>query len=277
MKIVKRGSIAWHKWRNAHLDIRPDLGSADLTGADLKGAKLTGADLTRAILYRLNLSGADLTRADLTGAILLEGNLSGADLSRADLRGANLIDADLSGANLSGANLSRANLADAYLGDARLDGAILIGVRTTSRTVFPQGFDLRGPRGPLTSLDAVGIPYLRLSERARNSLMRANIRTLSELVQKTEAEMFQIKNFGRKHLNEIKETLASMGLSLRDEGRNPAALSKTFTITFDPELSPSQIKATLQAMADYYRDCGGVGFKIDWEFEEVRVGELSHV
>ena len=42
----------------------------------------------------------------------------------------------------------------------------------------------------------------------------ANIRTLRELVQKTEGEMLKTKNFGRKSLNEIKEILATMGLSL---------------------------------------------------------------
>ena len=42
----------------------------------------------------------------------------------------------------------------------------------------------------------------------------ANIQTIGELVQKTEQEMLKTKNFGRKSLNEIKEILASMGLSL---------------------------------------------------------------
>jgi DNA-directed RNA polymerase subunit alpha len=45
-------------------------------------------------------------------------------------------------------------------------------------------------------------------------LKNANIRTLRELVQKTEGEMLKTKNFGRKSLNEIKEILAGMGLSL---------------------------------------------------------------
>jgi DNA-directed RNA polymerase subunit alpha len=47
-----------------------------------------------------------------------------------------------------------------------------------------------------------------------NCLKNANIRTIRELVQKTEAEMLKTKNFGRKSLNEIKEILHSMGLSL---------------------------------------------------------------
>ncbi|HSU88949.1 MAG TPA: DNA-directed RNA polymerase subunit alpha C-terminal domain-containing protein, partial [Terriglobia bacterium] len=47
-----------------------------------------------------------------------------------------------------------------------------------------------------------------------NCLKNANIQTIGELVQKTEAEMLKTKNFGRKSLNEIKEIPASMGLSL---------------------------------------------------------------
>jgi len=50
--------------------------------------------------------------------------------------------------------------------------------------------------------------------RSYNCLKNANIQTIGELVQKTEAEMLKTKNFGRKSLNEIKEILASMGLSL---------------------------------------------------------------
>ncbi len=50
--------------------------------------------------------------------------------------------------------------------------------------------------------------------RSYNCLKNANIQTIGELVQKSEAEMLKTKNFGRKSLNEIKEILASMGLSL---------------------------------------------------------------
>ena len=50
--------------------------------------------------------------------------------------------------------------------------------------------------------------------RSANCLQNANIRYIGELVQKTEQEMLKTKNFGRKSLNEIKEILQSMGLSL---------------------------------------------------------------
>jgi DNA-directed RNA polymerase subunit alpha len=58
------------------------------------------------------------------------------------------------------------------------------------------------------------VEELELSVRSYNCLKNANIRTIGELVQKTEGEMLKTKNFGRKSLNEIKEILAGMGLSL---------------------------------------------------------------
>nr|MBP7323894.1 DNA-directed RNA polymerase subunit alpha [Deltaproteobacteria bacterium] len=58
------------------------------------------------------------------------------------------------------------------------------------------------------------INELELSVRAANCLRNANIRTIGDLVTRTEAEMLKTKNFGRKSLNEIKQILSEMGLSL---------------------------------------------------------------
>ncbi len=58
------------------------------------------------------------------------------------------------------------------------------------------------------------VEELELSVRSYNCLKNADIRTIGELVRKTEAEMLKTKNFGRKSLNEIKEILQGMGLSL---------------------------------------------------------------
>src|ERR1041384_2004174 len=72
------------------------------------------------------------------------------------------------------------------------------------------------------------VEELELSVRSYNCLKNANIQTIGELVQKTEAEMLKTKNFGRKSLNEIKEILSSMGLSLGmriDEHGNAVAVS----------------------------------------------------
>ncbi len=58
------------------------------------------------------------------------------------------------------------------------------------------------------------VDELELSVRSANCLQNANIKFIGELVQRSEAEMLKTKNFGRKSLNEIKDILAGMGLSL---------------------------------------------------------------
>ncbi|MGA7615439.1 MAG: DNA-directed RNA polymerase subunit alpha [Thermoanaerobaculia bacterium] len=57
------------------------------------------------------------------------------------------------------------------------------------------------------------IEELDLSVRSANCLKNANIRTVGDLVQRTEREMLSTKNFGRKSLDEIKDVLDGMGLS----------------------------------------------------------------
>jgi DNA-directed RNA polymerase subunit alpha len=58
------------------------------------------------------------------------------------------------------------------------------------------------------------VDELELSVRSANCLKNANIRLIGELVQKSEAEMLKTQNFGRKSLNEIKDILSEMGLTL---------------------------------------------------------------
>jgi DNA-directed RNA polymerase subunit alpha len=58
------------------------------------------------------------------------------------------------------------------------------------------------------------VDELELSVRASNCLKTANIRTIADLVQRTESELLKTKNFGKKSLNEIKTILGEMGLSL---------------------------------------------------------------
>ena len=58
------------------------------------------------------------------------------------------------------------------------------------------------------------VEELELSVRSANCLKNAQIHLIGELVQKTEADMLKTQNFGRKSLNEIKDILADMGLSL---------------------------------------------------------------
>ncbi len=65
-------------------------------------------------------------------------------------------------------------------------------------------------------LDQLGrsVDELELSVRSYNCLKNANIKSIGDLVTKTEPDMLKTKNFGRKSLNEIKDILAEMGLSL---------------------------------------------------------------
>jgi DNA-directed RNA polymerase subunit alpha len=75
----------------------------------------------------------------------------------------------------------------------------------------------RGETRPGTELNDNlfrNVDELELSVRASNCLKTANIRTIADLVQKTEAELLKTKNFGKKSLNEIKTILGEMGLSL---------------------------------------------------------------
>ena len=95
------------------------------------------------------------------------------------------------------------------------------GVETASETSFEQ------PRVGVSNenLDK-SVEELELSVRSYNCLKNANIRTIRELVQKTEAEMLKTKNFGRKSLNEIKEILTTMGLGLGMKIDSPASGSQ---------------------------------------------------
>ncbi|MBI4212465.1 MAG: DNA-directed RNA polymerase subunit alpha [Deltaproteobacteria bacterium] len=72
------------------------------------------------------------------------------------------------------------------------------------------------------------VDELELSVRSANCLQNAKIRYIGELCQRTEAEMLKTKNFGRKSLNEIKEIMSEMGLSLgmKLDGFNPMDAEK---------------------------------------------------
>jgi len=76
-----------------------------------------------------------------------------------------------------------------------------------------------GPQTDETSkIASMPIEELDLSVRPYNCLKRAGINTLGDLLQKTEEEVVNVKNFGRKSLDEVKEKLAGLGLELRRRG-----------------------------------------------------------
>ncbi|MGH7808934.1 MAG: DNA-directed RNA polymerase subunit alpha C-terminal domain-containing protein, partial [Candidatus Binatia bacterium] len=71
-----------------------------------------------------------------------------------------------------------------------------------------------GPAIPLNDNLFRSVDELEFSVRSQNCLQNADIKYIGELVQKSEQEMLQTKNFGHKSLNEIKEILREMGLEL---------------------------------------------------------------
>src|SRR5512140_3355322 len=89
-------------------------------------------------------------------------------------------------------------------------------------------------KSKLKKLLNMSVNEIELSVRAANCLNNANITTVGQLAMKTEQEMLKYRNFGKKSLNEIKEKLAALGLTL---GMN-----------IDPELleAPKEEKITLQ-------------------------------
>ncbi|MGH7300576.1 MAG: DNA-directed RNA polymerase subunit alpha [Candidatus Rokuibacteriota bacterium] len=89
----------------------------------------------------------------------------------------------------------------------------------TAPPVQPEGTETDGAGEPVVRSEVNehlfrNVDELELSVRASNCLKTANIRTIADLVQKTESELLKTKNFGKKSLNEIKTILGEMGLSL---------------------------------------------------------------
>jgi DNA-directed RNA polymerase subunit alpha len=70
---------------------------------------------------------------------------------------------------------------------------------------------------PATEGDDRLIEELEIGVRAYNCLKRAGIQTIGDLVQKSDSELKAIPNFGERSIDEVKEALAALGLSLRDE------------------------------------------------------------
>jgi DNA-directed RNA polymerase subunit alpha len=101
------------------------------------------------------------------------------------------------------------------------------------------------PEMPTVDVDRVhllenlkrSVDELELSVRSYNCLKNANIRNIGELVQKSEAEMLKTRNFGRKSLNEIKEILETLGLTLgmKLDDEVLAELTKSEALQNEPE------------------------------------------
>src|SRR5438094_754079 len=91
-EILKKGTLAWHRWLNRNRNVKLDLSNAVLPGVNLAGVALPKADL----------SGANLRLAKLRGAKRTDTVFHGADLMMADLEYATMVKTDFGEASLDG-------------------------------------------------------------------------------------------------------------------------------------------------------------------------------
>lgn len=101
--------------------------------------------------------------------------------------------------------------------------AIFVNVETDEAA---QAAGAEMPQSELDALLDTNVEELELSVRSANCLKNAGIRTLRELVQKTERDMLETKNFGRKSLNEIKDILREKGLAFGMKLESPAGAGR---------------------------------------------------
>jgi DNA-directed RNA polymerase subunit alpha len=94
----------------------------------------------------------------------------------------------------------------------RESGAALVGAGAAEGLVGAPG---GAPGGGSDGMDDILIEELELGVRSYNCLKRAGVQTVGDLLQKSESELNAIPNFGRKSIEEVKETLEARGLGLR--------------------------------------------------------------
>ena len=106
-------------------------------------------------------------------------------------------------------------------GDALSQAAYLLETFFHRFVEFPQGFAgrLGGTNGSVFAAGVPGAPDARIEEldfsvRTYNCLKKAAVLTIGDLVKIPESELMQIRNFGKKSLTEVKEKLASLGLTI---------------------------------------------------------------
>ena len=141
--INKKDISIWNRWREANMEIIPDLKGIYLCGDDFEEGCLIGVNFyntdlkysifNKANLSNANLSKADLFSADLSDAKLNKSNCTGANISQSslihsDLKEADLREVDLSGSVLMGANLSKAILNEANLCKTQIIHCTLTGI-----------------------------------------------------------------------------------------------------------------------------------------------------
>ena len=94
-------------------------------------------------------------------------------------------------------------------------GAALVGAAATNGGELGGGGSGGGSVSGGDGMDDILIEELELGVRSYNCLKRAGVQTVGDLIQKSESELNAIPNFGRKSIEEVKETLEARGLALR--------------------------------------------------------------
>jgi len=207
-----------------------------------------GADAWNDAVYHRRVERGDLTDTNLALCQLAGMNLASVDLTGAVLRGADLrettfncdsklVKADLEGADLRGALIMGADLSYANLRGADLRAAAVDGDLTEADL---RGADARGTDFRGAKFDRTDIRDILFSRETRWP------------------------------------TNYSPTGKQQDDPQDADPLNHDFSVAFSAELTPEQVRATLEALADYYRACGGAGFQIDFELESVVI-EPRHV
>jgi Pentapeptide repeats (8 copies) len=192
----------------------------------------------------LDLSSAVLTEADLRGF-----NLSDVNLSRAILRDALLDGSDLSNADLSFADLQRARLNGATLEGASFMGANLTGVDLSEVALL---------RVKITGAKYDQQPIVQAKEKHDRE----------RLADSTKNQRLHTFPDNSSRWIPIPPPEAAM---------SAVGPREDFIVLIDGDLAPEEVQATLTALADYYRKCGGLGLKIRFRLEEAHVEELARV
>jgi transcriptional regulator with XRE-family HTH domain len=148
--------------------------------------------------------------------------------------------------------------------------------------MLDSGLKLRSLRERLgLTLRDVESASVRIAERHGNDEFAVSPSRLSDIETKgLVPSIFRLYSLAVIYQMDIRELLVFYGVdtALVDRERSDLGLtSPGFTINFSPDLTPQQIRLTLQALAEYYRACGGIGFQIDFELEQILVREPVYV
>lgn len=255
---LHKGKVIWNKWRRKNKGVTPDLSSENLSRLlleefDLSGANLSGADLSGASLSKSSFEDAYLYDANLRGTNLREANLSHAILRKAHARAAKFSYGDLSGADLTGADLSEAALRGAQVKKATFIGTKLIGADLFNVDLAEADFS----GADLSAADLSGAIFKHFDLAAINFDRATTWPTV----------------YSGTELNYVEA--AKMILKQRQE--SGVAKLEDVAIYFHPGLSVDQIQTTFELLANYFRTCGGVGLKAEFELQLIPIGEPEHV